>query len=51
MMGTAFSVAERIRWLLRQAHEAEIRGEADLARRLRAMARDLGPAPAARSPG
>ena len=51
MMGTALSFAERIRWLLRQAHEAEIRGEADLARRLRAMACDLGPAPAARSPG
>jgi hypothetical protein len=42
------SVEERIRWLLRRAREAEARGEAELAHRFRAMANDLGPAPAAR---
>jgi hypothetical protein len=42
------TVDERIRWLLDRARDAELRGEWDLARTFRAMARDLGPAPASR---
>lgn len=44
-------VAERIRWLLDQATRADSRGERDLAIRFRAMADDLGPAPAPRVSG
>ena len=39
---------ERIRWLLTQARSAETRGDGEVAHNLRALARDLGPAPAAR---
>ena len=36
---------ERIRWLLMQARSAEARGDGEVAHNLRALARDLGPAP------
>jgi hypothetical protein len=42
------NVEERIRRLLTYARDAEARGEGDVARTFRAMARDLAPAPAAR---
>ena len=45
------SVEERIRRLLSYASDAEARGERDVARTFRAMARDLAPAPAARIAG
>lgn len=41
-------LTDRIRWLLDQATRADSRGERDLASRFRAMADDLGPAPASR---
>ncbi len=37
---------ERIRWLLTEARSAEVRGDGEVARNLRALARDLRPAPA-----
>jgi hypothetical protein len=43
-----WNVEERIRRLLTYAQDAEARGDGDVARTFRAMARDLGPAPAAR---
>lgn len=42
------TVDERIRWLLERARDAELRGDREVARTLRAMAHDLGPAPASR---
>ncbi len=46
-MRTDRTFEERIRWLLTQARHAEKRGDGDVARNLRALARDLGPAPPA----
>lgn len=44
MSRTERTAEERVRWLLAHARRAENRGESDLARSLRAMARDLRPA-------
>lgn len=51
MWTRAFTQDERVRRFLRLATQAERDGSSDLARIYRRMARDLGPAPAARRTG